>query len=415
MLTLTINFYIMASLKFILKTQKEDKSGKCPLYIRLIQNRKTTLISTGIKLEKNQWDEDRQKVKKNYPNSTRLNAILATKLADYSIKVLDEERKAANVTANKLKKELVGKNSVNFFKYAQKFLNDMRGQLSYNTYFRYENQVSKFKNFIGSDELYIEDISVSLIKEYNLYNTNVLKNKLITVKSSLQPLSSIYNSAINEGLIDRNSCPFDKIKFKVPPSKRRSLSNEQFSALKNYECIPETAIDLYRNLFLFAVSAGGLRYHDLVTLKWKNIDLNKSIITRRISKTGRLHRLKMGQLSISILQKYMPSKPEPEDLVFPVLPKDKYNAVNQESRIKLVIASNVHCNKFLKKIGEDLKFPFHLHFHLSRHTFATQALNNGMRIEYVSKLMDHSKITTTQIYAKVMDEELDKAVDQYII
>lgn len=68
----------------------------------------------------------------------------------------------------------------------------------------------------------------------------------------------------------------------------------------------------------------------------------------------------------------------------------------------------------LKKMGEDLKLPFNLHFHLSRHTFATNALSNGMRIEYVSKLLDHSSIQQTQVYAKIVSEELDKAVDKYI-
>nr|WP_255317882.1 tyrosine-type recombinase/integrase [Capnocytophaga cynodegmi] len=61
-----------------------------------------------------------------------------------------------------------------------------------------------------------------------------------------------------------------------------------------------------------------------------------------------------------------------------------------------------------------MELPFTLSFHLSRHTFATNALNNGMWIEYVLKLLDHSDIDITQIYAKVISEELDKAVEQYI-
>ncbi|MFV0172299.1 tyrosine-type recombinase/integrase [Empedobacter falsenii] len=68
----------------------------------------------------------------------------------------------------------------------------------------------------------------------------------------------------------------------------------------------------------------------------------------------------------------------------------------------------------MRRIGKELEFPFSLSFHLSRHTFATQALANGMRIEYVSKLLDHSDIGTTQIYAKIVNDELDKAVEQYI-
>lgn len=168
----------MATLKFILKTQQEDKSGKCPLYIRLIKDRKAKFISTGIKLEAQHWDEDKQKVKKNYPNSTRMNAVLASKLADASIQVLDEERKTKNVTAKKLKQALVGSSSVNFFEYADKTLKNIRETISENTYTVYRAQVNKFKEFVGTDELLLEDMTVVLIKEYIHYSTSVLKNNL---------------------------------------------------------------------------------------------------------------------------------------------------------------------------------------------------------------------------------------------
>lgn len=68
----------------------------------------------------------------------------------------------------------------------------------------------------------------------------------------------------------------------------------------------------------------------------------------------------------------------------------------------------------MRRIGKDLEIPFSLSFYLSRHTFATNALNNGMRIEYVSKLMDPSDIGITQIYAKIISQVLDEAVEKYI-
>ena len=55
----------------------------------------------------------------------------------------------------------------------------------------------------------------------------------------------------------------------------------------------------------------------------------------------------------------------------------------------------------------------HIHFHASRHTFATRALKNGMRIEYVSRLLGHESIKTTQIYAKIVNHDLDDAMDMY--
>jgi site-specific recombinase XerD len=62
-----------------------------------------------------------------------------------------------------------------------------------------------------------------------------------------------------------------------------------------------------------------------------------------------------------------------------------------------------------------LKVPFPLSFHLSRHSFATNALNNGIRIEHISKLMSHTDISTTQIYAKIISEDLEKGKDLYFV
>lgn len=415
MLTLTLNFYIMASLKFILKTQQEDKTGKCPLYIRLIKDRKAKFISTGIKLEKNQWDEAKQKVRKNFPNSTRLNAVLAAKIADASVEIMDQERKIKSVNAEQLKKALLGADSVNFFQYAYKTINTMRGNISENTYFNYIYYVDCLKEFAGTDELTFEDITLSLIKEYVSYSITVKGLKTSSVKSSLIPLSAIYNTAIDEQIIDKSKFPFDKIKLKSQPAKRNFLTLDQIEALKNYKPKEKSKRDICRDMFLFAVSSAGLRFSDVVTLTWENIDLKTGIIERRIGKTGRRHRLKMGATAQEIIQKYKPKTEDKKKLVFPAISQNIFDSQDQVALRTLITNSNAIFNYYLKCIGTELEFPFPVHFHMSRHTFATQALSKGMRIEFVSKLMDHSNIKTTQIYAKIINEDLDKAVDTFVI
>ena len=54
-----------------------------------------------------------------------------------------------------------------------------------------------------------------------------------------------------------------------------------------------------------------------------------------------------------------------------------------------------------------------LSFHISRHTWATRALRKGVSIDKVSKLMGHAQIKETQVYAKIVNEELDKAMDVF--
>ena len=94
----------MASIKLILRKNQVDSTGHCPLYIRIIKDRKTKFITAGVKLKENEWDELKQKVKKNHPNSARMNASLAQKIADAEAQVADLERKVKTVSTNEKEK-----------------------------------------------------------------------------------------------------------------------------------------------------------------------------------------------------------------------------------------------------------------------------------------------------------------------
>ena len=103
---------------------------------------------------------------------------------------------------------------------------------------------------------------------------------------------------------------------------------------------------------------------------------------------------------------------KPADYIFPFL---KNNLDYSDPTVLFnAISSNTACaNKNLKMIGAKAGIEKHISFHSSRHTFATRALKKGMRIEYVSKLLGHTNLKTTQIYAKIVNEELDKAMDVF--
>ena len=75
---------------------------------------------------------------------------------------------------------------------------------------------------------------------------------------------------------------------------------------------------------------------------------------------------------------------------------------------KLPIISNQKYNAFLKVIGAFCEIKKRLTSHVARHTFATTVtLGNGVRIEVVSKMLGHTNIQTTQLYAKIFQEEVD--------
>ncbi|MFV0190967.1 site-specific integrase [Empedobacter falsenii] len=404
----------MASIKLVLRTNQEDKTGHSPLYIRLIKDRKTKFIVTGIKLKENEWDDVKQKVKRNYPNSTRMNAFLSQKIADAEAMVADNERKRGNISAKRLKEAIKGKDIKNFFEYAYERCERVRGNVSPQTYKAYKMNIQKFEKFLGTNEIYFEDITVTVLNDYVNFMSNRLKNGSTTMHYALNILAIMFKDAIREEVITLNTYPFASVRIKKDKSTRLFLNKEQIEQLKNHKSSSGQTDTYFRDMFIFSCYAGGLRFGDVVTLQWKNYDENEQRIRLNIRKTKRSHQFKVGQSALEILNKYKKETSESDDFIFPIISEANFFEQSNEYQLKVIAAKNTLCGQKLRRIGKELEFPFSLSFHLSRHTFATQALANGMRIEYVSKLLDHSDIGTTQIYAKIVNDELDKAVEQYI-
>ena len=66
-------------------------------------------------------------------------------------------------------------------------------------------------------------------------------------------------------------------------------------------------------------------------------------------------------------------------------------------------------NSYLKEIADLCGIKKNITFHLVRHTFATTiTLFNGVPIETISKMLGHTKIATTQIYAKVLEKKISE-------
>ena len=76
--------------------------------------------------------------------------------------------------------------------------------------------------------------------------------------------------------------------------------------------------------------------------------------------------------------------------------------------IMLPVISNQRMNSYLMEIATLARVKKHLTTHIARHTFATISLRNHVPIESISKMLGHSDIQTTQIYAKMLDEAVSE-------
>lgn len=382
-----------------------------PLYLRIIKDRRVKFISIGVKIKESDWNEDSSRIKKSHPNSARLNAFIAQKLAEAENIAVELESKSKSVNSYKIKEQIVGKSSTDFFTYASKCIKRIEGNGAYGTFKRTKSVIEKIKIYLNGKPLFFDEINVTFLKDYEYYLSKTLGNKTNTIQANFKILRKIINDAISEELMDLNKNPFLKYKLKSERTQREYLTEEELKAVENLKLNQGTKMQLHRDMYVFASYAGGLRISDILQLKWGNYDGER--INIKVQKTGSQLNIKLPKAAIAILEYYkkLTKKTSISSYIFPILVES--NEVNEKVLFNAISSASAYMNKDLKTIAERAGVNKHISFHTSRHTWATRALKKGMRIEYVSKLMGHSAIKETQIYAKIVNEELDNAMDLF--
>jgi integrase/recombinase XerD len=150
----------MASVKLIFKENKIDINGEIPLYIRIIKDRKTKFISIGVKLKPEYWNEEDQVVKKKHPNSSRMNAYIAQKVADAKEVALNMETKKGYVTSKRIKENILGRPAISFSQYFVEYLARLKKNGKIGTHDKANATYLKFKKYTNESEIMFDEIDV---------------------------------------------------------------------------------------------------------------------------------------------------------------------------------------------------------------------------------------------------------------
>ncbi len=399
----------MATIKLLLRESKVNKDGESPLYIRITKDRQSKFVSLGITLLPEQWDEKNRQVKK-HPNSVRLNNLIAQKVAEAHGVSLEIESKNKFVSSKVIKNKIMGKNSVTFSDYAYEYLNRVYKEKKMGTHDKVKAVLSKLNTYTNKATLNFGDIDVQFLKKYEAYLKDDLGNGINTVHSNLKIFRKLFNDAVREEIIDFQNNPFNKYKLKTEKVKMEYLTEDELKLFEDITLDKGSMLDHHRNAFVFCCYAGGIRISDVLQLKWKDFD--GSNITIEMYKTNEMISIKVPNRAMDIINSYKSDKNnDSENYIFPFL--DNTKVYDEESMFKAISSRTAYANKDLGKMVKKIGLGKDISFHCSRHTWATRALRKGMRIEYVSKLLGHASIKTTQIYAKIVNSELDKAMDVF--
>lgn len=401
----------MATVKLLYRTEKANAKGEAPLYIRITKDRRHRYVSLGLRLHPDHWNEAERRVRKSHRNSQYLNNFLAQKMAEAEKAALLAESEAKGVAVNKIKQRIMGTTSGSFLAYADRYVQQTERNGQYGTAHRVKSIFAKLRKYLDGRDLPFEGVTVSFLKAYEQHLRGNLKNSINTTHANLKVFRRLINEAVREDLLEPAQNPFLKFRLRLEKTSKQYLTEEELQKVEGLELEEGSLKGHHRNMYVFACYAGGLRISDLLLLRWRNFDGERVALGTR--KTGSEVSVKLPAKALKIITSYRPGEPEPEAFVFPILSRRDRDYSDPKVLFKALSSENAQANKSLREIATEIELSHGMNFHSSRHTWATRALRKGMRIEYVSKLMGHTSIKTTQIYAKVVSEELDKAMDVF--
>ena len=206
-----------------------------------------------------------------------------------------------------------------------------------------------------------------------------------TARLLMSRVAAAMNKAVVEGLIPNN--PFKALEAKEKPkiknARREFLTVEELKTLISTPC----RCDIVKKAFLFSCFTG-LRYSDMRSLLWSEIhtaaDGKTRYIEHRQVKTKKTVTIPLSEEAL----RWIPKQVDGIDRVFH----------------ELKVSTNT-VEVILKEWMKDCDIDKHITYHCSRHTAATTLLTLGANLYVVSKLMGHSSIQMTEVYAKIVDQK----------
>jgi site-specific recombinase XerD len=383
--TFKVLFYVNGS---------KEKNGIVPIMGRVTINGTVAQFSCKQTIPKTLWDAKGNRAKGKSTEARDINLALdniKAQIIKHYQRISDRE---AYVTAEMVRNAYQGigneyetllgafdKDNATF----QKRVGTDRVKGTYLARVRARNHVAAFikANYKRSD-LSMLELTPDFIKEFAVFLSTDRGLQNGSIWTNCMWLKGVVMRAHFNGLIPRN--PFAQFHISPNIKEREYLTEEELKTLMSHE-FADAKLSYIRDIFVFA-SFTALSFVDIKELTTDDIvEVNgeKWIISKR-HKTKVPFQVKLLDIPLQIIKRY--EEFQTDKSIFPNL---NYWSI---------------C-KPLKKMIKECGITKDISFHCSRHGFATLALSKGMPIESVSRVLGHTNIVTTQLYAKITTQKID--------
>ncbi|MCU4176477.1 site-specific integrase [Carboxylicivirga sp. N1Y90] len=379
---------------FFVKKNAEKKDGTAPIVARITINGKKTHFNTKQFIKPDDWSVELNKAKGRNAEARTLNTVLdEIKNSLYNV-YNDLTKIDIQITAEKVKNTFLGIGLEQFLlmELFEESNDSLKKQIGINkskaTYQKAEVCKRHLSNYLKVEykrtDIDLREINYSFIVGFETYLNVQCRCNANTTAKFIQKFKSIILIAQKNGWIQTD--PFANYRITIKKVDRGYLNDDELKRIMQKSFSSER-LERIRDIFIFSCYTG-LAYIDIKNLRQEHItkgfDGNLWINTKR-QKTSIKTVVPLLDIAQLILDKY---KGLPNGVLLPIPTNQKTNA-------------------YLKEIADICEITKNLTFHLARHTFATTVtLSKGVPIESVSKMLGHTNIKTTQIYARITNEKI---------
>ena len=388
-----------------LKRSGLDKSGKAPIMGRITVNRTMAQFSSKLSCSPEQWNPRESRLNGKSKEAVEINAKIDKLLLVINSAFDSLLERKIDFDATAVKEAFQGsvESQMTLLKRLDIHIEDMQSRIgidvaksSMSTYIYTRRYLGEFiKKRFKVEDLAFGQLNEHMAYEFQEYVLKDIGLAVDTARHYLAILKKICRLAFKEGHSEKRYF----VNFKLPKENRkapRALSREDFEKIRDL-VIPASRVthNIARDLFLFACYTG-VPYADAVSITGDNIytDDNGALWLKYLRKKNEhLGRVKLLPEAIALIEKYR--RNERKEL-FPMI-------------------HHPNLRRHMKGLRDLAGIKTDLVYHMGRHTFGSLiTLEAGVPIETISKMLGHTNLTTTQLYAKVTPKKLFDDMDIFI-
>lgn len=397
---------------FYINKSKTKADGTTAILCRITIDGANVVITTGGSVVPHDWS-----VKRGETTDKKTNQRLQTFREEIEQGYNTLLYKYGAVSAELLKNYLqgIGRTPTTLLALSVEELKAQRESKSEGTYSNNrcsDKQLNAFVRSRGEEDIPLTALATDFFDDYRFH----LKKKgyaPATINRHLCWLSRLMYRAVSQGTIRFN--PFERAKYEAVEHKPRFLSRGDVAKLLAFPLQDEGA-ELSRRMFLFSVFTG-LAFADLQSLRASQIETNsdgRQYIRKARQKTEVESLIPLHPIAEQILSLYTKEKSKRDykndnESNCKTLPDTKSFP---DMKIFPDTISKSKLSTHLKAVGLACGIRTPLTFHMARHSFGTLTLEAGVPIESIAKMMGHSSIASTQIYAQITDQKIARDMDR---